>query len=81
MVCAWPLNVCYLFNGPLSKPGKLIEGHEQFLVAKQKPKTMLGNMGNFSRQSGSARHHGSPSSVHSQQLALAEFGVVSQDVV
>ena len=34
------------------KPGELIEGHEQFLVGKQKPKTVLRNMDNFSRQSG-----------------------------
>jgi hypothetical protein len=51
----------------------LIEGHEQFLVGKQKPKTVLRYVSNFNRQSGGSRHLGSPSSVHSQLLALAEF--------
>jgi hypothetical protein len=72
MVGGRPLNFGNLFNRSLSEPGKLIEGHEQLLVGKQKPKTVLRNMGNFSRQSGGSRHLGSPSNVHSQLLALVE---------
>ena len=72
MVGARPLNFGNLFDRPLSEPGELIKGYEQFLVGEQKPKTMLRNMGHFSCQSGGSRHLGSPSGVHSQRLALAE---------
>ena len=72
MVRARPLNLGYLFDRPLSEPGELIKGYEQFLVGKQKPKTVLRNMGDFSRQSGGSRHFGYPSGVHSQWFALAE---------
>jgi len=50
----------------------LIERYEQFLIGKQKPKTVLRNMGNLSRQSGGSKHLGFPSSVHSQLLALVK---------
>ena len=75
MVGARPLNFGNLFDRPLSEPGELIKGYEQFLVGEQKPKTMLRNMGHFSRQSGGSRHLGSPSSVRSQLRACQNFCV------
>jgi len=41
MIMGGPLNVRYLFNRSLSKPGELIKRYEQFFVSKQKPKTVL----------------------------------------
>jgi len=73
VIGARPLNFRNLFDLPFPKPWELIERYEQFLTGKQKPKTVLRNMGNLSRQSGGSRHLGSPSSVHSQLLALVEF--------
>lgn len=58
MVRLRKLNIDQFANGNILEPGKVLEGHKEFLVSNQEPKTMFRHVCNFNCRNGLPKPRG-----------------------